>query len=198
VSIQLHRYKLSQVDPFLFVGSREHGLNAAERAQPSFELSSEGLDRLAAARRLPGGGLDDREQIARAVLQFGEKDLLAILERKQIVDIGHGAHPIGVAAIHRTGSGLVPAILAVPNPPHAVLGIVFAGPLRVGPGGLGRLTILGMDRIEPTQAEAFVQAEAGEFDPLGASPGAGAVRVRKEDELRNADRQQAETLLALA
>src|SRR5205085_1968253 len=50
----------------------------------------------------------------------------------------------------------------------------------------------------PAETEALIEALSGENDPLRAWPGSTAIGPRQKNELRNAGREEAETLLVLA
>lgn len=93
---------------------------------------------------------------------------------------------------------LMPAVLAVFRLSDAVLDVVFAGCTSLRPSRDGHITIVGMDRIEPTEAETLLERHSGEHDPLRAAPVALAGAARAEHELGNVGGQQTKELLAFA
>src|SRR3954465_2724488 len=92
----------------------------------------------------------------------------------------------------------MPQVLAVLAPSNPVFDVIFALLLRTAPCIPRFITVVGMNRIEPTKAEAFGGVEPGEFNPLRAGPSPAPVGARQENKLRNAGGQKAKALLVFA
>src|SRR5204863_8396249 len=98
----------------------------------------------------------------------------------------------------RPRARLVPAVLAVAGAADAVVAIILATLAGCVPRRPRCLAVVGMDGVEPAEAQARRGIEPGEIDPLRARPGASAVGQATEHQLGDVGGKQPEPLLAVA
>jgi hypothetical protein len=79
-----------------------------------------------------------------------------------------------------------------------MLDVVFPFLLGRTPCPLRSFNVVRMNCVEPGMTKALVQPQPCKVDPLRASPGPSAIRLREEYELRNAGSKKSETLFTLS